>query len=143
MAKFLEKGTKVKMNEEPVVGLAAMFGSFEMGEVGEIVEAKPEVEKERTWYIVKFEHGVDVVPESWFTVVKEEAKPVKGGNAKDEPKDESDEDIEGVELKIIFNGDELEIISDKAMCELTEKEGNVLYNLVASLYSMLGLDVND
>ena len=146
MGKILEKGTKVKMIESVGVALASMItNNFEVGSVGEIIKKHHDSEETSAWYEVQFENGTEIIPEVWFTVVEE-------------PKEECDcnecekccDDIElpendGVELKIKYNGDDLEVVGDDGinLKELSEKEVFILYNTVDTLYRLLGVDLDD
>lgn len=137
--KILNEGTKVKMKDTPVVGFASIFGCFEIGEEGIVKELhKEDKECGTNWYKVKFEGGIEVIPDAWFNVVD---KPV---TTKAEETVEKESDDNGFELVIRYDGNGFDFECDKDMKEdVTDKEAAILCDLVHALYTMLGLDIDD
>lgn len=137
--KFLNEGTKVKMKDMSMVELASIFGCFEIGEEG-IVKGLHKEDKacNTNWYKVKFEGGIEIIPDVWFEVVDEptEAEPVKRNLM-------TIRDC-GFELVIRYDGNGFDFECDKDMKEdVTDKEAAILCDLVHALYTMLGLDIDD
>lgn len=150
MAKILKKGTKVEMKESVGVMLASMVTDvFKVGSVGEIVyEYKSHhIEPDVKWYKVKFEKGVEILPDAWFEVIQEPKKSTdkcecdKCGKGRD---DVALPENRGVELTIKFDGDNLIIGNDNVdLRELSDNETSILYNTVDTLYRLLGVDLDD
>ena len=106
MAKFLEKGTKVKMKEDKAVVLASMFGNFNVGSVGELTGEHYDIDN-ADWYEVKFEDGKEIVPARWFYVI--ESDKTESDKAKVKLDKKTAEELSEITDEEFSEGDDVEI----------------------------------
>lgn len=138
-------GDRVKVVETPATYLLEAFGLIKIGGIGIVIENNNPQESGNYSYI-EFEDGGQFVPDEWLEFVCDEKGNYPNGgkglpyNFEWYTNDEIEVDVNnGATVKIQFDGDSLDIDCDATMDDLSDKEVETLYNVVQTLYDLLGV----
>jgi hypothetical protein len=119
-------GDLVKVRDCEETKILEMIDMIKIGESGKIIEEQKLMGEQ--WYCIEYCDGnTHFTPAEWLELVVEE-----------EPT------IEGIKIQIVYNGTDLDIMSeDGVKIDVDERYINALYGVVDALYDLIGVGFND
>lgn len=119
-------GDLVKVKDCDKTRLLEDIGMIKVGEIGKIVDTSNF--SGDIWHYIKYDEDIKLTPEVWLEPII----------------DNEPEIVDGVKIQIVYNGFDLNIMSeDGVKIDINDKYINALYGVIDALYDLIGVKIND